>query len=63
MVASELSYVGGGTDANRVMVEADAGVVTLKGMVRSWAEREEAERVAWQVPGVARVQNLVTISP
>ncbi|SDR63505.1 Osmotically-inducible protein OsmY, contains BON domain [Rhizobiales bacterium GAS113] len=50
-------------DANRVTVEADGGVVTLKGAVRSWAERREAERVAWQVPGVTRVQNLITISP
>ena len=50
-------------DANRVTVEADGGLVTLKGAVRSWAERREAERVAWQVPGVTRVQNLITISP
>ena len=42
-------------------VEADSGVVTLKGTVRSWAERSEAERVAWQVPGVTRVENLITI--
>jgi osmotically-inducible protein OsmY len=50
-------------DANRITVETEGGVVTLRGTVRSWAERQEAERVAWTTPGVVRVNNLITISP
>ena len=50
-------------DANRITVETEGGVVTLRGAVRSWAERQEAERVAWATPGVVRVNNLITISP
>jgi osmotically-inducible protein OsmY len=50
-------------DANRITVETEGGVVTLRGTVRSWAERQEAERVAWATPGVVRVNNMITISP
>jgi osmotically-inducible protein OsmY len=50
-------------DASRITVETDGGVVRLRGTVRSWAEREEAERVAWQQPGVTKVENLIAVSP
>lgn len=50
-------------DAGRLRVEANGGVVTLHGSVRSWSERQAAERAAWLAPGVAHVDNRISIDP
>jgi osmotically-inducible protein OsmY len=49
-------------DANRIVVEANGSEVILRGTVRSWAERDEAERVAWAAPGVTKVDNRITVA-
>ena len=48
-------------DANQITIEADGSEVILKGKVRSWAEREEAERVAWRAPGVTKVEDHIVV--
>jgi osmotically-inducible protein OsmY len=50
-------------DANRIEVQAEGSDVALRGTVRSWAALEEAERVAWTAPGVARVDNQIAVKP
>jgi osmotically-inducible protein OsmY len=50
-------------DANRVEVEAHGSEVILKGTVRSWIEREEAERAAWSAPGVTKVEDRIVVAP
>jgi osmotically-inducible protein OsmY len=50
-------------DANSIQVEASDGEVILKGTVHSWFEREEAERAAWQAPGVKKVEDRIAVRP
>jgi osmotically-inducible protein OsmY len=50
-------------DARRISVTAQDGKVILTGNVRSWAERQEAERAAWAAPGVIEVDDRLSITP
>ena len=44
-------------DARQVAVEISGGTATLTGTVRTWLERESAERAAASAPGITRVDN------
>jgi osmotically-inducible protein OsmY len=50
-------------DARRITVTVTDSKVHLYGSVRSWFEREEAERAAWAAPGVAEVIDHISIVP
>lgn len=49
-------------DASKISVAAIDGRVTLRGNVRSWTERKDAESAAWAAPGVTMVDDLITVA-
>ena len=49
-------------DAQKISVETHDRRVILRGNVKTWVEREEAERAAWGAPGVSDVQNDIRIA-
>ncbi len=48
-------------DASNITVEAVDGKVTLRGVVRSWAERQDAENAAWAASGVNMVDDQLAV--
>lgn len=48
-------------DAGKITVEVKGNLVTLKGKVRSIAEKEDAESAAWAAPGVTSVDNKLEV--
>jgi osmotically-inducible protein OsmY len=49
-------------DANNITIEVQGSKAILRGKVRSWAERKEAERTAWLAPGITSVDNQIRVS-
>lgn len=50
-------------DAEKVNVEVDGGRVILRGKVRSYAEKEDAEDAVWCAPGVTKLESYLEIEP
>ena len=50
-------------DADRITVEVGGNTVTLRGTVRSYAEKIDAEHAARNAPGVTEVKNKLTVDP
>ena len=48
-------------DADRIVVDTAGSEVVLRGEVRSWSERDQAQRSAWSAPGVTNVKNELTV--
>ena len=48
-------------DAAKIKAEVISGKVTLRGKVRSIAEKEDAETAAWNAPGVTVVENRLLV--
>lgn len=50
-------------DAEHITVQLDGHKATLRGTVRAYAEKRDAERAARNAPGVTEVENLLAIDP
>lgn len=50
-------------DAEHITVQMEGHKAVLRGTVRAYAEKRDAERAARNAPGVAEVENLLTIDP
>ncbi|HXU28599.1 MAG TPA: BON domain-containing protein [Bacteroidia bacterium] len=48
-------------DSGKINIEVTGNKVTLKGKVSSWTERNDAENVAWNAPGIVTVDNKLTV--
>jgi osmotically-inducible protein OsmY len=48
-------------ESNKIQVVTSGNKVILRGTVRNYAEREEAERATWAAPGVFSVDNRILV--
>ena len=49
-------------DSREITVDVNGGEVTLRGTVRAWAERRQADHVAWSASGVTSVKNDLAVT-
>jgi len=49
-------------DAQAISVDVNGHLLTMRGSVRSWAERQQFEGLAWAAAGVAHVKNELLIT-
>lgn len=49
-------------DSHQIKVDVDGADVKLRGAVRSWAERRQAEYLAWSASGVTGVENHLAVN-
>jgi osmotically-inducible protein OsmY len=50
-------------DARHITVTVAGDRATLSGSVRSWLQRDSAERAAADAPGIAHVENRLAVEP
>lgn len=50
-------------DADRIEVVSEGNKIVLKGKVRSWAEKKDAETAAWLAPGISNVDSKLEVDP
>ena|SRR5450631_29581 len=48
-------------EAKDIEVKVDSSTVTLKGHVHTWQEHDDATRAAWAAPGLANVENRLSV--
>ncbi|MEV6368323.1 BON domain-containing protein [Micromonospora musae] len=53
--------MGRALGGERVEVAVHGDVLVLSGVVRSWWERDQAERIAWSAPGVREVESQLLV--
>jgi osmotically-inducible protein OsmY len=49
-------------DAEDLTVETKNGTITVKGVVGSWSEHDEAISAAWAAPGVRKVDDKILVA-
>jgi osmotically-inducible protein OsmY len=54
---------GAQIDADRITVDVEGNKAILRGTVRSYTEYRDAERAARNAPGIAEVENNLTVDP